>query len=74
VQILAQREMDRDRPVGDADLQRRVMVAEQRLELLAVIIGEQIGPGQRRAIYSYALRTRKSAGSMMRKLSVTVSQ
>ncbi len=26
------------------------------------------------AVYSYALRTRKSAGSMMRKLSVTVSQ
>jgi hypothetical protein len=48
VVVLGEGEVDRDRLRAGADLELDAMVVEQQPELLEVVAGEQVGPGQRR--------------------------
>jgi hypothetical protein len=40
----------RDAPVADADIDRHLVMAQQEVDLLPVVVGEEIRPRQRRAI------------------------
>jgi hypothetical protein len=48
VVVLGKGEVHRDRLHAGADLELDAVVLEQQAELLQVVAGEQVGPGQRR--------------------------